>query len=88
MKVVFPDGVLYQTLDGESVLLNLGSEQYFGLDEVGTCMWSILRETESVEAAFQRLLAVYDVEPEQLRSDLDELISQLAEHGLLEIIEA
>jgi hypothetical protein len=38
--------VLVQELEGEAVLLNLASERYFGLDDVGTRIWqhqSILR---------------------------------------------
>ena len=35
-RVVVPPGVLVNVIDGESVLLNLKNERYFGLDEVGT----------------------------------------------------
>jgi len=33
------DEVICQELGGESVLLDLGSESYLGLDEVGTRIW-------------------------------------------------
>ena len=35
---------LFQELDGETVLLNLQSERYYGLDDVGTRMWQLLAE--------------------------------------------
>jgi hypothetical protein len=72
-----------QELEGESVLLNLASERYFGLDEVGTRMWQALTTADSVEAAHAALLAEYDVDAERLRSDLLDLIGQLVEHGLV-----
>jgi hypothetical protein len=81
---VAPD-VLVSELAGESVLLNLKSECYFGLDPVGTRMWTALINAESIQAAFDDLLAHYDVPADQLRSDLVELIQKLTDQGLLEI---
>jgi hypothetical protein len=85
MKVVVPANVLVRELDGESVLLNLNSECYFGLDEVGTRMWTLLTASESVQAAYEKLATEYDVDAEQLRQDLDSLIEKLVDQGLLEV---
>jgi len=41
MRAVVPAHVLIRHLDGESVLLNLESERYFGLDATGTRMWEL-----------------------------------------------
>ncbi len=41
-RVAAPRHVLVRALDRESVLLNLETERYFGLDEVGTRMWQLL----------------------------------------------
>ena len=79
---VAPD-VLHQELGGETVLLNLANESYFGLDEVGTRIWQILGETSSLPDVVTRLLAEYDVTPEQLRVDVERLVTQLAEAGLV-----
>jgi hypothetical protein len=80
-----PADVLIRELDGEAVLLNLKSEAYFGLDEVGTRMWQVLTTSESIEAAYETLLAEYEVEPARLHQDLTGLIDRLVEHGLLEV---
>ena len=79
-----PGHVLVRELSGESVLLNLESETYFGLDEVGTRMWALLTTAPSVQEAFEALCRDYDVEPETLRRDLEALIARLLEKGLLE----
>jgi hypothetical protein len=81
---VSPD-VLMSAMEGESVLLNLQSETYFGLDEVGTRMWNALTGAESIQAAFDVLAAEYEVEPNQLRHDLEELLTRLTGEGLLKI---
>lgn len=84
-RIEVPDGVLMRELQGESVLLNLDSESYFGLDEVGTRMWNALTTTASARAAFDALLAEYDVAPETLRADLAEFIDKLAAAGLVRV---
>ena len=52
-KVRVPEDVLVSELDGESVLLNLKSECYFGLDEVGTRLWELLISSESIRGAYE-----------------------------------
>ena len=84
-KVTVPDGVLVRDLAGESVLLNLNSESYFGLDEVGTHMWAVLTTSPSIEAAFDILLIKYEVEPVQLRNDLHSFVEKLVNLGLLDV---
>lgn len=80
-----PDDVLMRVLDGESVILNLNSESYFGLDEVGTRIWTVVTEAPSIQVGYNQLLEEYDVEPDVLRKDIDELLTQLVEHGLIEL---
>ena len=82
-KVTVPEGVLFQKLEGESVLLNLDSEMYYGLDDVGTRMWLTLESSASVGAAYMQLLTEYDVDGDQLLADLIELIQNLLDHKLI-----
>ena len=84
-RIEIPDGVLVRELQGEAVLLNLDSECYFGLDEVGTRMWQALASAQTTAGACEALVAEYDVEPETLRADLDHLVGQLAQAGLVRV---
>ena len=84
-RVVVPPHVLIRHLDGESVLLNLESERYFGLDATGTRMWELVTTESSTAVAFEKLLNEFEVEPEALRKHLTELLSRLVENGLLEV---
>lgn len=84
-RVVVPPHVLIRHLDGESVLLNLESERYFGLDATGTRMWELVTTEPSIARAFDKLLSEFDVEPEALRNHLTELLSGLVENGLLQV---
>jgi len=84
-KITVPKDVLIKEIRGESVLLNLDKESYFGLDKVGTRMWTALTESESIRAAYDLLLDRYEVEADVLRRDLLDLIQTLVGHGLLQI---
>ena len=85
-RVKLPDDVLISGLQAESVLLNLNSERYYGLNDVGTRMLTVLTSSDSIGAAFQTLLDEYDVEAEVLRGDLTSTIEGLAKNGLVEIV--
>lgn len=82
---IAPD-VLHQELAGETVLLNLTNEHYFGLDAVGTRIWSVLSATGSPGAAVAAILDEFDVTEEQVRTDVARLIAELAEAGLLSVV--
>lgn len=82
-RVVVPQHVLVRFMDRESVLLNLETERYFGLDETGTRMWQVVTAAPSVEEAVRQLQEEYDAQPEMLRSNLTELLGRLMENGLL-----
>jgi hypothetical protein len=84
-KVTVPPDVLINQIDGESVILSLVTESYFGLDETGTRMWSALTTSESVQQAYDKLLAEYDVNADTLRFDLGDLLEKLIEKGLVEV---
>jgi hypothetical protein len=85
-RVKVPSDALMQEMpDGESVFLKLQSERYFGLDVVGTRFYKALTGSESIGAAYELLLADYNVEPGSLRRDLEEWIEKLVEHGLIEV---
>jgi hypothetical protein len=77
--------VLVRFLDKESVLLNLETERYFGLDETGTRMWQLVTAAPNIDAAYQELQNEFDVESELLRLHLTELLGRLVDNGLLQI---
>ena len=84
-RVSVPPDVLISKVVDESVLLDLDSERYFGLDAVGTQMWNALTTSDTVQAAYEQLLSEYEVDAEVLRQDLLNLIGMLHERGLVEV---
>jgi hypothetical protein len=87
-RAVIPSHVLVRHLDGESVLLNLETEKYFGLDATGTRMWELVTNSPTIELAYGQLVEEFEVEPEILRNHLEDLLSELRENGLLNVLPA
>ena len=79
------DDVLCQELGGESVLLDLASQRYFGLDTVGTRIWALLREDVPLPRIVEVICGEYDVEPSQMERDLLALLDELSEKGLIAV---
>lgn len=84
-RTVVPRHVLVRHLDGESVLLNLETERYFGLDATGTRMWEHLTASPNIQIAYTKLLDEFEVEPNLLRTHLAELLGSLVHNGLLSV---
>lgn len=79
-----PDALVQRTGD-EAIVLDIASEKYFGLNEVGLRLWSLLTDDPSLARAHQQLLAEYDVEAPVLERDLIGIIGELAEAGLVRV---
>ena len=79
-----PEEVLFQEVSGETVLLDLASESYFGLDSVGTRIWALLKEDKSVGQVLDALLEEYEVDRGTLEADLEELLDKLLAAGLIQ----
>lgn len=83
------DTVFAQEVDGEMVLLDMNSENYFGLDAVGTDIWQAIEKYEGdLQEVLSDLMEQYDVEEEVLKKDLTAFVDKLVENGLVEVKEA
>ena len=81
--VSISDAVVARELDGETVLLNLDTGIYFGLNDVGTRVWQLLAGGRSPAAAVDVLLAEYETTRETLERDIQQLVERLAASGLV-----
>ena len=84
-SVAVPAAVLSREVGGETVLLNLETGLYFGLDPVGTDIWLLLREGATLAEAAKRLVDTYDVNRLVLEADLLRLVTELAASGLVTV---
>lgn len=74
--------VIAQTIDDELVFFHVERGAYLTLDPVGARMYALLVEHGRAETC-SRLLTEYEVERDTLEADLDALIQQLLDAGLI-----
>ena len=75
--------VVFRELDGETVLLNLDSGVYFGLDAVGTRVWTLLLEHGTPAPVCAQMEHEYEVERDPLERDVQRLVRELHQKGLI-----
>lgn len=76
--------VLFQEVAGELVLLDMRSETYFGLNEVGARVWHLLNQGMTINEIVDALQQEFDVSSDILAADVRELLQQLSAAGLLQ----
>ena len=82
-QFIISSEAISQEIGGETVILDLNGEAYFGLNQVGTLIWQLLQDTGNRIEILNRLEQVYDIERSELEKDLDELLEQLLDSGLI-----
>lgn len=75
--------VVSREVGGELVLLDLDTQHYFRLNEVGARTWQLLMGERTVAQAVAILAAEFEVESEVARRDAERLIGELLAARLL-----
>ena len=73
-------------LNDEVAILNLRSTLYFGLDEVGACVWQALEEPRRVDSLCQTVATHFAVSETACEADVIAFLAALQEAGLIETI--
>ena len=77
------DDLLCSNLGGEEVILDPETGTYYGLDDVGTQIWSLLENPRTAREVCDRLEAEYDVERAALEEDVLRLFRKFDDEGLV-----
>ena len=87
LRALVPAWVVHRELAAETVLLNVETGHYFGMDEIGTRFFKVVSESASLESAEAILAAEYEGTPEQIRDDMVQFCAELVSLGLIELVE-
>ena len=82
-RLSIPPQVMSRLVDDETVLLDLASGMYFGLDGVGKRIWESVSEGGSLGETAIIISSEYEVDEEQAFADVIKFTSELVERGLL-----
>lgn len=83
--VASTDQVSGELQEGDLAILNLKDGVYYGLNSVGSRIWSLLQNPKSVAEIRDTLLAEYNVEAEVCTRELIALLSNLSSKQLIEV---
>jgi hypothetical protein len=84
-KATVPRHVVHRTLASETVILNIETGLYYGMDGMGARFFELLQQTSSVGAAVDALLEEVDETRERVEQDMDHYCRELLDLGLIEL---
>ena len=81
-----PKHVVYRRFETETVILNLRTGQYHGVNHTGGRLIELLEEADgSIREAIDRLAAEYGQDTADIEQGLAEFCAALASRGLIEL---
>lgn len=75
--------LLWNEVDGETVVLDPSRKRYFGIEGVGVAIWRQLQSRTTEPQILRKVLDEFDVEEETLRRHLRSFLEQLSDADLL-----
>lgn len=82
-RLSIPPQVMSRLVGDETVLLDLESGMYFGLDGIGKRIWEAIGEGLTLGEIASIIVSEYEVDESQAQTDTIEFVSDLVERGLL-----
>jgi hypothetical protein len=76
-------GVHWQLVEGEVLALDEATQEYLALNRSGALLWQMLARGSTRSELVQRLVSEYALEPARATADVDRLLVELGERGLL-----
>ncbi len=86
VEIVISPDVLCQELDGEMVILDMKSGQYFGIDTIGCEIWKMLEKNVCPDEIVDHLLNEYDVLPDTCCQHVYSFIDHLQQSNLISLL--
>lgn len=83
-RFAIPAHIAAKLLKDEAVLLDLKEGFYFGLNDVGSRIWTLVGEEKSLSEICDQLLREYEVPRDELEKHVQSLLRELLGKGLIE----
>jgi hypothetical protein len=84
-KVTIPTQVMARQVGDETVILDLASGTYYGLDPVGARIWQLMAEGQSLAQVCEVMLAEYEVSRDDIERDVLALVQTLLARQLVSV---
>ena len=84
-RASIPDHVVFRAFAHETVVLNLETGKYHGLDPVGGRLLELLARAETLRDAAAQIAAEYGKPADEVEADVLEFCRELRERGLVHL---
>lgn len=81
-----PD-LLTSQIDGETVMMDIETGQYLGLDKVASHIWTLLEEQQSFASLCQQLCQSYDVDEATCKKDVAQFLQHSFENKVVKLLD-
>lgn len=75
--------ISHETIDGETVIINLDNGNYYSIDGVGADIWNLLSKGADEKCIINILEKNFEIDSNDFRAKLDSLISEFLDEGLI-----
>jgi len=82
-KIKIPAQVMARQVGAETVILDLATGTYFGLDPVGARIWQLMSEGKTLSEVCDAMQAEFEVSREDIQRDVIELTEKLKAQQLI-----
>jgi hypothetical protein len=75
--------VIQETIEGESVIVNLASGNYFSVDNVGAEIWQNIEQGKSFGEILDAVFLAYDGEKDNIKNTVEKFVYELMREELV-----
>jgi len=79
--------VIHETIDGETVIVNLDSGNYYSLDAIGADIWDAIGKSISVDQIIEDISSRYTGEQTEIESAIHNFVDELLHEALISPLE-
>ncbi len=88
MKIVIDrERITWRKLREELVLMHLDTGAYYSLNDTGILIWESLADGQAYDSIVDAIVKDFEVDRETVIKDFERLVNELADQGLVEIME-
>jgi transcriptional regulator of heat shock response len=80
--------VIHETIDGETVIVNLDSGNYYSLDKVGADIWECIVKNVPMHRIIETIASQYTGEREEIEKAMYQFVDEMQQENLIAINES
>lgn len=77
-------GIIAREIQGETVLLNMETGDYFSLNPVGNEIYKCISQGMDITGISEYIVATYDIDSKTAENDVISLVNDLKSNGIIE----